>query len=384
MYSQAFEYTTANESHGPGLTAIIKNIPAGFKIDLDKIDFQLARRQKGYGRGGRMKIETDKVEVLAGIRHGETTGSPLCLFIKNKDYENWQNKEVEDFTRPRPAHADLSGGIKYRRSDLRDILERSSARETAIRVAVGAVAKQILEEFNINIASFVSVLGGIKTDADFNNYSLDEIREITEESELRLLNRSKEEQIKKQIDECQQKGDTLGGAFYILADGLVPALGSFNIPENKLDARIAFSMVSLQAIKAVEFGIGSEYANLSGSEAHDEIFYNEERGFYRKSNRCGGIEGGMSNGEKIIVKVVMKAIPTLMSPLKSVDIKSKKPFDAVKERSDITAVPAAAVVCENLLAIEILRAIMERYGFDEKSMILKHFHEDLKRFEWLD
>lgn len=379
-----FSFTTAGESHGPGLTAIISNIPAGFKISEEKINCHLARRQKGYGRGARMQIETDRVQVLAGLRNQETTGAPLCLFIQNTDYANWKNKTPDAFTRPRPGHADLVGGIKYRRADLRDILERSSARETAIRTAVGAVALQILECFSINIASFVEVLGGIEVPCDYTQYSLSQIQEITEKSPLRILDPLLENEIKEKIDNAAKKGDTLGGVFCVLAQGVPPALGSYATPESKLDANIAAAFLSLQAIKAIEFGLGKQYAYLPGSQCHDEIFYTQDQGFFRKTNHAGGIEGGMSNGEQIIVKATMKPIPTLMSPLKSVDIVSKNPFDAVKERSDVSAVPAATVVGEGILAVEILRALMMRYGQDEKSMMLSAFTKENKtRFEWL-
>jgi chorismate synthase len=379
-----FDYTTAGESHGPGLSAVIKNIPAGFNISADKINEELSRRQKGYGRGGRMKIEKDEVQILAGIRHGEITGSPLSLFIPNKDFENWKGKQVEDFTRPRPGHADLTGGIKYHRKDLRDILERSSARETAIRVAVGAVAKQILGELGIEITSYVDILGGIEAFAHTENMEIKTIREKTEQSSVRILDNSKEKEIIGKIDEAKEMGDTLGGRIVLLAEGVPPALGSFAVPENKLDARLAFAFMSLQAIKAVEFGAGKEYAYKRGSQLHDEIFYSPEKGFYRKTNRAGGIEGGMSNGERIVLKAVMKPIPTLMKPLQSVDIRTKQPFEAVKERSDVTAVPAAAVVGEGLMAIEILRALLERFGGDNRDMILRNLQQEQTRFEWLD
>lgn len=379
-----FDYITAGESHGPGLTAVIRNVPAGFKIDLEEMNTELARRKKGYGRGGRMNIESDTVEILAGVRNGETTGAPVCLFIKNKDWENWKNKTVEEFLAPRPGHADLTGGIKYRRKDLRDILERSSARETAIRVAVGAFAKQLLKPFHILIASFVEVFGGIEAFCALENFTLQEIQAKSEESPLRILNPAKENEIKKKIDWAKENGDTLGGQFCVVAENVPMALGSFAHPEAKLDARIAYALMSLQAIKAVEFGIGKKYAYLKGSEAHDEIFHSPEKGFYKKTNQAGGIEGGMSNGERIIVKAVMKPIPTLMKPLKTVNIKTKQTTDAVKERSDITAVPAAAVVAESLLAIEIVKALMERYGFDNQAMMQKHYQEDLRDFEWIE
>ena len=382
--SKFFDYITSGESHGPVLTAIVKNLPAGFRLDLDKVNEQLARRQEGYGRGARMKIETDRVRVLSGLRKGETTGSPLCLFIENKDFANWQAKEVEDFTRPRPGHADLVGGLKYRRGDLRDILERSSARETAIRVAVGAVAREMLGELGVFFTSYVEVLGGINAAINTEELSLEQINKLRSGSEVGILDVTKEEEIKRAIDRAAVAGDTLGGLFSVIAQGVPPMLGSFTVPENKLDARIAFALMSLQAIKAVEFGAGHEYAHLPGSQLHDEIYYSAERGFFHETNRAGGIEGGMSNGERIVVKAVMKPIPTLMSPLMSVDIKDKKAFEAVKERSDVTAVPAAAVVGEQLLAIEIMRAFMERFGGDNKAMLMKHYQEDQKRFEWLD
>lgn len=384
---QFFEVRTAGESHGPGLTVYIGNVPAGFFIDIEKINEELARRQKGYGRGGRMAIENDRVQILAGIRKKETTGSPIVLFIENKDYQNWKEKETEPLTRPRPGHADLVGGIKYQRKDLRDILERSSARETAARVAAGSIAKQILQCFNIEIASLVEILGGIGkkwSEEELSRFSLKEIQEKTEKSPLRFLDTEKEEEACRFIDQAKEEGNTLGGTFILLAEKLPPALGSFNQPENKLDARIAAALIGLQAIKGVEFGIGFEYAYRKGKDAQDAIFYEETRGFYRKTNYAGGIEGGMSNGERIFIKAVMKPIPTLMSPLASVDIQTKQPFEAVKERSDITAVPAAAVVGESLLAIEITRAFLERYGLDNKAMIERNWLQDLRKFEWLN
>ncbi|HCL55960.1 MAG TPA: chorismate synthase [Spirochaetia bacterium] len=381
--SSPFEYITSGESHGPGLTAVIKNIPAGFKISSELINYDLERRQKGYGRGGRMKIEKDQVQILGGIRNNETTGTPLSLFIPNHDYKNWEGKKTEPITRPRPGHADLVGGIKYQREDLRDILERSSARETAVRTAVGSVAKQLLSPFQIQTASFVETLGGIEALKDSSVFSILEIQKITENSELRLLNPDFESKIKSFIDTVKENGDTLGGTIVVLADGIPPALGSFAMPETKLDSRIAAAFLSLQAIKGIEFGIGRQYAYLKGSEVHDEIFYNE-KGFYRKTNRAGGIEGGMSNGERIFLKAFMKPIPTLMKPLLSVDIHTKKAFEAVKERSDVTAVPAAAVVGEALLAIEIAKAFFERFGMDNQNTIMKNFIEDQRKFEWLE
>lgn len=382
--SDAFDIVTSGESHGAALTAIIRNVPAGFRVDPEQLNQDLAQRQKGYGRGDRMKIETDRAEILSGVRNGETTGAPLCIMIKNKDFENWKDKKTEPFTRPRPGHADLSGGMKYRRTDLRDVLERSSARETAIRLAAGALAKQFLKEFNIATASFVEVFGGIDCMVDCKTYPITKIQEITASNELKILVPENVEKIKKLIDTAKANGDTLGGIFVVIAEGVPPALGSFDIPANKLDANIAHAFMSLQAIKGVEFGLGRNYAYLPGSKVHDQIYYDEKNGFYRKTNFAGGIEGGMSNGQRIHVRAVMKPIPTLMQPLQSVDIKTKKAFEAVKERSDVTAVPAAAVIGEGLLAVEIFRAMMQRYGYDNRAMMLKHWAEDLRNFEWIE
>jgi len=378
-----FNYITSGESHGKGLSVIISNVPAGVKISEEYINYQLSRRQKGYGRGGRMAIETDSVEIISGIIRGETTGSPVCLFIKNKDYENWKDKEVESITRPRPGHADLVGGIKYRRKDLRDVLERSSARETAIRVAAGAVARKCLEYLGISIASFVDVIGGIDAKLDHNSFSIEEIQKITEDSIFRLLDRTKENEIKTLVDKAISNGDSLGGSFSVVIDNVPVGIGSFSIPEYKLDANIAFSMLSIQAIKAIEFGIGFEYAYKTGKECHDQIFYNKKRGFYRNTNRAGGIEGGMSNGERIYFRCYMKPIPTLMSPLMSVDINTKESFEAIKERSDVVAVPAASVVAENVVAIDILRFLMYRYGFDHIDIIRDSIRNDFRDFEWI-
>ncbi|HOJ50459.1 MAG TPA: chorismate synthase [Spirochaetota bacterium] len=378
-----FNYITSGQSHGKGLVVVISNVPAGVRIDDDYINFQLSRRQRGYGRGGRMSIEKDEIEIIGGIINGETTGSPISLVIKNKDYENWKNKEVEPVTRPRPSHADLVGGIKYRRRDLRDVLERSSARETAIRVAGGAIARKILEDIGIKIGSFVDLIGGIECRVEHFSFSVEEIQKITDESPFRLLDRSKEDKIKELVDKAKIEGDTLGGSFTVVIDNVPVGIGSFTIPEYKLDANIAFSMLSIQAIKSIEFGIGYEYGYKSGKYVHDQIFYNNDKGFYRKTNYAGGIEGGMANGQRIYFRCYMKPIPTLMSPLLSVDIDTKESFEAIKERSDIMAVPAASVVAENVVAIDILRAIMYRYGFDHIEIIKDGIKNDFRRFEWL-
>ncbi len=370
-----FDYVTSGESHGRMLSTIVNNVPAGFEFNEDFINNDLARRQKGYGRGGRMKIENDKVDVVSGVRKGQTTGSPVCMLIHNKDWENWKNKETEDFTRPRPGHADLIGGMKYNRSDLRDVLERASARETAIRVAVGSFAKSILKEFSIEIVGYVTGIGGIEIKED-NALSFEQIVLRSEESEVRTAEHSKDRKIIELIDRAKRGGNTLGGTFRVLAHNVPQSLGSFNHFANKLDAKLAMSVMSIQAVKGVSFGLGFDFANTHGKDAHDEIFFSEEKGYYYKTNRAGGIQGGMSNGNDIIINSVMKPIPTLMSPLMSVDIKTKKAFEAVKERSDVCAVPACAVVGECVAAIEILRAFLERFGADNKEQIVTRFENE--------
>ncbi|MBR1396374.1 MAG: chorismate synthase [Selenomonadaceae bacterium] len=349
-------FMTAGESHGPQLTAILEGLPAGVKINKDNIDNDLARRQQGYGRGGRMKIERDKIEIVSGVRFGETIGSPITLIVKNRDWQNWQDR-MSVFGKPtgdkvtavRPGHADLTGVIKYNRDDARDILERSSARETTMLVAVGAVCKEFLKNCGVSVTSRVTKIGGI------NN---------TSESEI-------SDEIKAKIDEAKSKGDTLGGIFEVIIKGVPIGLGSHIQFDKKLDAKLAAAMMSIQAIKGVEIGAGFECANLFGSQIHDEIFYDEQtKKIYRPTNHAGGIEGGMSNGEDIIVRVVMKPIPTLMTPLKSIDIATKRQVLACKERSDTCAVEAAAVVGEAMAAFVIAQAVVDKFGGDSLSDIL--------------
>ncbi|MBR2179187.1 MAG: chorismate synthase [Selenomonadaceae bacterium] len=341
---------TAGESHGPQLTAILEGIPAGVKIDKETIDEDLFRRQQGYGRGGRMKIESDKVEIVSGVRFGETIGSPITLVVKNRDWQNWQERMAvfgepkgDKVTAVRPGHADLVGVIKYNRSDARDILERSSARETTMRVAVGGVCKAFLKACGITITSKVIKIGGVVDDF---------------------------EAMKAKIDEAKTKGDTLGGVFEVTVKGVPVGLGSHIQWDRKLDAKLAMAMMSIQAIKGVEIGAGFECANLFGSQVHDEIFYDEETNkIYRQTNRAGGVEGGMSNGEDIVIRAVMKPIPTLMTPLKSIDLETKKQVLACKERSDTCAVEAAAVVGEAMTAFVIAQAMVDRFGGDSLTDI---------------
>lgn len=379
-------YLTAGESHGPQLTAIIEGLPSGLELTAESINIDLARRQQGYGRGGRMKIETDRVEILSGVRWGETLGSPVTLAVMNRDWENWcekmsPEKKFRDdtiaVTRPRPGHADLTGAIKYNHRDARNILERSSARETAVRVAVGAVAKELLRQFGISVSGYVAELGGIKSKK--GNLSLAEIVKAASISELFTYDLQAETAMKLHIDEMKAAGDSVGGVVEVVAAGVPPGLGSYVQWDRKLDARLAMALMSIQAIKGVEIGVGFAAAAAPGSLVHDEIYY-ETAGssFRRRSNRAGGIEGGMSNGEEIVVRAAMKPIPTLYKPLKSVDLESKKEIEATVERSDTCAVPAASVVAEAVVAIEIAAAFLDKFAGDSISETRRNFEAYLQ------
>ncbi len=389
-------YLTGGESHGPCLTAILEGIPAGLRVNKEFIDKDLRRRQSGYGRGERMKIESDKVEILSGLRGGETLGSPLTLLIRNKDWENWQTimdpfsppensekegKSVPRLTRPRPGHADLAGAIKYNHKDLRNILERSSARETAARVAVGAIAKVLLKEFEIEIISQVVELGKIK--AHTADLTVEKIRRQRDKSQLSCPDRTAEKLMVEEIGKAEKAGDSLGGIFEVMVTNVPVGLGSHVHWDKKLDGRLAQALMSIQAIKGVEIGLGFETSRRPGSKVHDEIFYqerqaNEEKaGFFRKTNNAGGIEGGMSNGEMIVVRAAMKPIPTIKAPLKSVDLLTKDPVTAVVERADTCAVPAAAVVGEAVVAFEIAGAMQEKFGGDSLSEMKRNYESYL-------
>jgi chorismate synthase len=357
-------------------------------ISADFINNDLARRQGGYGRGGRMLIEKDTVEILSGVRWGKTIGSPITLCVKNRDWDNWQEKmstheEQRDdtirLTRPRPGHADLSGVMKYDQRDVRNILERSSARETAVRVAVGALAKTLLREFGIMVYGYVTEIGGISALRPMNLTNR-ELYEKSCKSDLFTFDSEAESRMKAQIDAAKEEGDTLGGVIEINVCGVPVGLGSHVQWDRKLNARLAMAVMSIQAIKGVEIGIGFEAARRPGSMVHDEIYYDRARiergaqtGFFRTTNNAGGIEGGMTNGEEIVVRAAMKPIPTLYKPLKSVDIDSKQPFEATVERSDVCAVPAAAVVGEAVVAIEIANAFLEKIGGDSVPEIKRNF-----------
>jgi chorismate synthase len=380
-------YLTAGESHGPQLTAIVEGVPAGLPIDVEAINIDLSRRQGGYGRGGRMQIERDMVNILSGVRWGRSLGSPITLSIMNRDWENWQEKmsPLERYrddsiavTRARPGHADLSGAIKYDHHDVRNILERSSARETAIRVAVGAIAKQFLKQFDITVNAFVTEVGGIV--AKRPDVKIAELFRIAAGSEMYTYDLDAEKRMKERIDAARTAGDTLGGVVEVHVHGAPVGLGSHVQWDRKLDARLAMAVMSIQAIKGVEFGAGFTVASIPGSQVHDELFYDSKQmtevksgGFYRMTNNAGGIEGGMSNGEDIVVRAAMKPIPTLYKPLRSVDVVTKEPFEATVERSDVCAVPAAAVVAEAVVALEITVAFLQKFGCDAMAEIKRNY-----------
>jgi chorismate synthase len=370
-------YLTSGESHGQCLNAIIEGFPAGIKIKEDFINEQLAKRQSGYGRGGRMKIETDTVKILSGVRFGITTGAPICIQIENKDWENWtipmsttpvseENQKIKNnkkITAIRPGHADLAGAVKYNHTDIRNVLERSSARETTTRVAVGAFSKTLLNYLNIDIFSYVLQIGDVKIPEISANY--DQIKEKAEISELRCPDNLTEKKMKDLIDATKEKGDSLGGYFEIIIRNLPIGLGSFVHWDRKLDGLLAQGIMSIPAIKSVEIGAGIKAGELLGSKMHDEIL----TGFKRKTNNAGGIEGGMSNGEPIVVRAAMKAIPTMTNPLKSVDLLTGQEHLAHVERADVCAVPACAIVAEAMAANVLSKLILEKFGCDSISEI---------------
>ena len=384
-------YLTAGESHGPELTTIIEGVPAGLTLSVEAINQELARRQGGYGRGGRMKIEKDQVRITSGVRHGKTLGSPITMIVENRDWKNWQKvmsvESVEEkaeklrrVAKPRPGHADLVGGMKYHHSDLRNVLERSSARETTMRVAVGALAKQILAAVDIEIASHVAILGGIEATVP-EKMSVSEIQSKTAASEVNMVDETVEEAVKELIDQTKKAGDTIGGVVEVRTDNVPAGLGSYVQWDRKLDGKIAQIMLSINAFKGVEFGIGFEAAHQPGSKVMDEIVWNN--GYSRTSNHLGGFEGGMTNGEQIIVRGVMKPIPTLYKPLMSVDIDTKEPYKASVERSDSTAVPAASVVAEHVVATVLAEEILEKFSsdtIDELQQAVAEYREAIKNF----
>jgi chorismate synthase len=360
-------YFTAGESHGQCLIGVIEGLPAGLKLDRDAINTNLARRQKGYGRGGRMKIETDQAEILTGVRLGETIGAPLTLMVKNTDSKI---DTLPSVTKPRPGHADLAGVIKYDRQDARDILERASARETTMRVAIGAVCQQLLRELGIEVVGHLVSLGPVQ--ACTEKLSLAEIRSRSEASEVRCADPEAEAQMIAVIDAAKLEGDTLGGVVEVLATGMPVGLGSHVQWDRKLDANLARALMSIQAIKGVEVGLGFEAAKRFGSQVHDEIVPGNEGQISRSSNNAGGFEGGMTNGQPICVRAAMKPISTLMKPMRSVDLQTKQEVKATVERSDVCAAPAAAVVGEAVVAIELAAAMLEKFGGDSLSELKRN------------
>ena len=386
-------YLTAGESHGPRLTAIIEGVPAGLPLTADYINAELKRRQGGYGRGARMKIESDQVEITSGVRHGLTMGGPITLNVTNLDHQKWleimsaadvdENKKgLRKITKPRPGHADLVGGMKYRFDDLRNSLERSSARETTMRVAVGAVAKRLLEEIGVEVASHIVTFGGIDVDVP-DNLTVAEIKERAAQSEVSIVNPEREEEIKAYIDQIKKDGDTIGGVIETVVGGVPVGLGSYVQWDKKLDAKIAQGVVSINAFKGVEFGVGFEAGRLKGSQVMDEILWSEEDGFTRRTNNLGGFEGGMTNGQPIVVRGVMKPIPTLYKPLMSVDIETHEPYKATVERSDPTALPAAGVVMESVVATILATEVLAKFSSDNleelKDAVARH-REFVKNF----
>lgn len=390
------EFITAGESHGKGLTTIVNGFPSNLEISENYINQQLKRRQAGYGRGLRMKIESDKVEIISGIRHGKTLGSPISMLISNRDWENWTeimspapvNSKIEKITIPRPGHADLVGSQKYNFNDIRNSIDRSSARETAARVAACSVARRFLSEFGVYIGSFVESIGGIYSKVNYaqnillnkitKNFSAEKINIETDKSSVRVFDKLHEEKIISKIKKAKKNGDTLGGTFFVIATGLPPGLGSFIQYNTKLDAEIAHSVMSIHAVKGVEIGIGFGAADLFGSQVHDEIILSKEL-FLRKTNRAGGIEGGISTGMPIIVRAAMKPIATLMNPLGSVDLSTMKVVEARRERSDFTAVPACAVIAESMIAWTLAKYVIQKFGGDSMEETMDNYNNYNKK-----
>ena len=378
-----FHFSTAGESHGRALVAIVEGLPAGLPIDIEKINHELWRRQQGYGRGARMKIEQDRVEILSGLRHGQALGSPVALMIENKDWENWQEVmagEARDLPpeksrrvkRPRPGHADLAGGLKYDARDLRNVLERASARETAARVACGALAKQLIAAFGVEIRSHVIQLGGVPDKP--LNLTFDQIAAIPDDEPLNCADKDAQQKMIELIDQKKSQGDTLGGIFEVVARGVIPGLGSHTSWDQKLDGRLAQAIMSIHAVKAVAIGAGFEASSLPGSEVHDEISYDDEaKQFTRGTNRAGGLEGGVTNGEELRVRGHLKPISTLRRALRSVDIDTKQEEKAAFERSDITVVPAAGVIGEAMVALTLATAMREKFGGDSLGEMKRNF-----------
>ena len=378
------KFLTAGESHGQGLLGILDGMPAGLEISEDYIGVHLARRQRGYGRGGRMKIEKDRTEIWCGVRHGESLGSPIGLIVRNKDWENWTKKmsvtpvkdEIRKVTLPRPGHADLAGIQKYGFDDIRNVLERSSARETTMRVALGSVCRKLLEDVGIEVGGQVIQIHNVK-DNSRSELSPNQLSELADVSPVRCLDKNAEKNMIKTIDEAKAAGDSVGGIFRVVATGLPYGLGSHTQWDRKLQARISAVMMSINAFKGIEIGVGFTGSEKFGSEVHDEIGHDGKK-FTRYSNNAGGIEGGMSNAQSIILQMSMKPIPTLIKPLKSIDIQSKEQKDAHKERTDSCAVPAASIIAESMLCFILADALLEKFGGDSMAQLKAHMQATAK------
>jgi chorismate synthase len=381
-------FTTAGESHGPGLTAVVEGLPAGVEVTPDDIDRDLARRQLGHGRGGRMKIERDRAEVTSGIRHGRTLGSPISLRIANRDYANWEERmnpwpvdaEVDEVHLPRPGHADLAGVQKFGFTDVRNVLERASARETTARVAAGALAKVYLRAFGVEIRSHVLQIGSVTAPLpdDLEPADFDAV----DESPVRCLDADASAAMVEEINAARKANESLGGVYDAIAFGVTPGIGSHVSWDTRLDGRLAQAIMSIQAMKGVGIGDGFDLAGRVGSKAHDEIFYAEEHGFERETNRAGGIEGGMTNGDAVVVRGAMKPLPTLTKPLRSVDIETKQPAAALRERTDSCTVPAAAVVAEAMVALVLADAYKEKLGGDHVGDAVAALRAYEERIGW--
>jgi chorismate synthase len=381
-------FTTAGESHGPGLVAIVEGLPAGLELDREALDRDMARRQLGHGRGGRMKIERDVVEIRSGIRHGRTLGSPIAVLVANRDYPNWEERmnpwpvtaEVEESHLPRPGHADLAGALKFGHSDVRNVLERASARETAARVAAGSVAKGFLAALVVSIHSHVIQIASVSA-PERDELAAEDFAGV-DDSPVRCLDPGASEAMVAEIDRLRKENESLGGKFEVRTFGLVPGIGSHTSWSGKLDGRLAQAICSIQSVKGVSLGEAWEVAGKPGSEAHDEIFWSEERGWFRETNRAGGLEGGMTNGEPLVVQAAIKPISTMTQPLRSVDTETKEPAQAMRERTDSTVVPAAAVVAEAMVALVLAGAYREKFGGDHIDDVLSALSAYKERIGW--
>jgi chorismate synthase len=384
----ALRFTTAGESHGPGLVAIVEGLPAGLELSRERLDREMARRQLGHGRGGRMKIESDAVEIRSGVRHGRTLGSPVAVLVANRDYANWEERmnpwpvdaEVEEVHTPRPGHADLAGLLKFGHTDVRNVLERASARETAARVAAGALAKEFLHALGVSVHSHVIRIGSVSA-PEPEELAAEDFERV-DDSPVRCLDEAAGAAMVAEIDRLRLENESLGGIFEVRAFGLVPGLGSHTSWEERLDARLAQAVVSIQAVKGVSVGEAWEVAAKPGSESHDEIFFSQERGWHRQTNRAGGVEGGMTNGEALVVRGALKPISTLTKPLRSVDTETKEPAQALRERTDSTVVPAAGVVAEAMVALVLARCYREKLGGDHIDDVRAALDAYRERIGW--